>query len=43
MAYTTGTLSYIAGGPLEGSWKLWEYTTTDTLSVVTAAGYPCSG
>jgi len=39
MAYTTGTLSYLAGGPLEGSWKLWEYTSTDSLAVVTGSGY----
>src|SRR5215472_3671811 len=39
MAYSTGTLTYIAGGPIEGAWKLWEYTTTDTLAQVTAAGY----
>jgi hypothetical protein len=39
MAYTTSTLTYIAGGPVEGAWKLWEYTTTDTLAQVTAAGY----
>src|SRR6266852_5808232 len=39
MAYTTGTLTYIAGGPIEGAWKLWEYTTTDTLAQATAAGY----
>ena len=39
MAYTTGTLTYIAGGPIEGAWKLWEYTTSDTLAQVTAAGY----
>jgi hypothetical protein len=39
MAYTTGTLTYIAGGPIEGAWKLWEYTTTDTLAQITAAGY----
>ena len=32
MAYTTGTLSYLAGGPVEGAWKLWEYTTTDLVS-----------
>src|SRR6516164_2651097 len=39
MAYTTGTLSYLAGGPLEGAWKLWEYTSTDSLAVVTGSGY----
>ena len=39
MAYTTGTLSYLAGGPLEGSWKLWEYTSTDSVAVVTGSGY----
>src|SRR5947209_5838232 len=39
MAYTPGTLTYIAGGPIEGAWKLWEYTTTDTLAQMTAAGY----
>ncbi len=39
MAYTTGTLTYLAGGPIEGAWKLWEYTTADTLAQVTAPGY----
>jgi hypothetical protein len=39
MAYTTGTLTYLAGGPVEGAWKLWEYTTADTLAQVTAPGY----
>ena len=39
MAYTTGTLTYIAGGPIEGAWKLWEYTTANTLAQVTAPAY----
>jgi hypothetical protein len=39
MAYTTGTLSYLAGGPVEGSWKLWDYTTTDSLAALTGSGY----
>ena len=39
MAYTTGTLSYLAGGPVEGAWKLWEYTSADSLGVVTGTGY----
>jgi hypothetical protein len=39
MPYTTGTLTYLAGGPVEGAWKLWEYTTADTLAQVTAPGY----
>jgi hypothetical protein len=39
MPYTTGTLTYIAGGLIEGAWKLWEYTTADTLAQVTAPGY----
>jgi hypothetical protein len=39
MAYATGTLNYIYGGPIEGAWKLWEYTTTDALSAVIASGY----
>ena len=39
MAYTTGTLSYLAGGPVEGSWKLWNYVTTDALSIITGSGY----
>jgi hypothetical protein len=39
MAYTTGTLSYLAGGPLEGAWKLWEYTSTDSIAVITGSGY----
>src|SRR5262249_30779815 len=43
MAYTTGTLTYVAGGPIEGAWKLWEYSTTDTLAQVTAAGSLTAG
>jgi hypothetical protein len=39
MAYTTGTLSYLAGGPVEGSWKLWDYTTTDSLAALIGSGY----
>jgi hypothetical protein len=39
MAYTTGTLSYLAGGPVEGAWKLWEYTSTDLLAAITGSGY----
>jgi hypothetical protein len=39
MPYTTGTLTYLAGGPIEGAWKLWEYTTADALAQVTAPGY----
>jgi hypothetical protein len=39
MPYTTGTLTYLAGGLIEGAWKLWEYTTADTLAQVTAPGY----
>ena len=39
MAYTTGTLSYLAGGPVEGSWKRWDYTSTDSLAVITGSGY----
>jgi hypothetical protein len=39
MAYTTGTLSYLAGGPVEGAWKLWAYTTTDSISAVLGSGY----
>ncbi len=39
MAYTTGTLSYLYGGPVEGAWKLWEYTTTDLVSAVLGTGY----
>jgi hypothetical protein len=39
MPYTTGTLTYLAGGPIEGAWKLWEYTTADTLAQVTVPAY----
>jgi hypothetical protein len=39
MPYTTATLTYLAGGPVEGAWKLWEYTTADTLAQLTAPGY----
>ena len=39
MPYTTNTLSYLAGGPVEGAWKLWEYTTTDAISTVLGSGY----
>jgi hypothetical protein len=39
MAYTTTTLSCLAGGPVEGGWKLWFYGTTDTLTQALASGY----
>jgi hypothetical protein len=39
MAYTTNTFSCLAGGPIEGNWKLWYYATTDTLAQMLAAGY----
>jgi hypothetical protein len=39
MAYTTGTLSCLAGGPIEGGWKLWFYGTADGLSTVLGSGY----
>ena len=39
MAYTTTTLSCLAGGPVEGGWKLWFYNTTDALATVLGAGY----
>lgn len=38
MAYTGATLSQIAG-TLEGGWKLWAYTTSDSLATVKGAGY----
>lgn len=39
MAYTTNSLSMLAGGPVEGGWKLWFYSTTDSLSTVLGTGY----
>ena len=39
MAYTPNTLSYVFGGPVEGSFKLWAYTTSDTHVVYQGAGY----
>lgn len=39
MAYTSNTLSYVFGGPIEGSFKLWAYTTSDTHLVYQGAGY----
>lgn len=39
MAYTTGTLSQVFGGPIEGAWSLWVYTTSDSLATVKGAGY----
>lgn len=39
MSYTTNTLSYLYGGPIEGGWKMWEYTSTDSIATMTAAGY----
>src|SRR5580704_3307736 len=39
MAYTTATLSCLAGGPVEGGWKLWFYSSTDSFSAMLASGY----
>jgi hypothetical protein len=39
MAYNPNTLSYVFGGPIQGSFKLWAYTTSDTHTVYQAAGY----
>lgn len=39
MAYTPNTLSEIYGGPIEGGFKTWIYTTTDSLGTVLGAGY----
>ena len=39
MAYTTNTLSYLGGGPVEGAWKEWVYITSDSIQAVLGAGY----
>lgn len=39
MAYTSGTLDNIFGGPIEGTAKLWVYRTTDSLATVLGANY----
>jgi hypothetical protein len=39
MAYTTNTLSYLGGGPVEGTWKEWAYITTDSIQTVLGSGY----
>ena len=39
MAYTSNTLSYVFGGPIEGTFKLWVYTTSDAHGVYQGAGY----
>jgi hypothetical protein len=39
MAYTTNTLSYLSGGPVEGAWKEWAYVTADSIQTVVGAGY----
>jgi hypothetical protein len=42
MAYNGANLSQIAG-TLEGGFKLWVYTTSDSLSTVKGAGYISDG
>jgi hypothetical protein len=39
MAYTTNTLSYLGGGPVEGAWKEWAYITADSIQTVLGSGY----
>lgn len=39
MAYTPNTLSELYGGPIEGGFKTWVYTTTDLLAAVLNTGY----
>jgi hypothetical protein len=39
MAYSSNTLSYVFGGPIEGSFKLWAYTTSDAHGIYQGAGY----
>ena len=42
MAYTGATLSLL-GGTIEGGWKFWVYTTSDSLATVKGAGYFSDG
>ena len=39
MAYTPNTLTQLYAGPVEGAFKTWIYTTTDSLGTVLGAGY----
>jgi hypothetical protein len=39
MAYTPNTLAQLYGGPIEGGFKNWVYTSTDAISTILAAGY----
>lgn len=43
MAYTPNTLVRREGGFIEGSFNYWEYTTTDSVVTVLAAGYFSDG
>jgi hypothetical protein len=44
MAYTGNTLSYFAGGPVEGAFKLWVYISSETtFGAVNAGSYWSDG
>ena len=43
MAYTPNTLVMRAGGFIEGTFDVWEYTTTDPLATVLTTGYFTDG
>jgi hypothetical protein len=43
MAYTPNTLVFRAYGTVEGNFKRWEYTSTDALNLILAAGYFTDG
>jgi hypothetical protein len=43
MAYTPNTLAMRASGFIEGTFDVWEYTSTDSIASITAAGYFTDG
>lgn len=43
MAFTQNTLAQLNGGFVEGSFKVWLYTSADALNVVTAPAYFSNG
>ncbi len=43
MAYTPNTLVMRAGGFIEGTFNVWEYTSTDSLNLILASGYFADG
>jgi hypothetical protein len=43
MAYVSGSLNLVSGGLLEGTVRVWMYTTADAIATVQGANYFTDG